>query len=880
MNYPVWDLTTYGGGFLIALVAVVHVLVSHFAVGGGLFLVTLEKKAYRENHPALLSYVKTHSKFFLLVTMVFGGITGVGIWWTIALLNPAATSSLIHTFVFGWAAEWVFFVGEIVALFIYYYTFGRMDRKNHLIIGWIYFICAWMSLFLINGIIDFMLTPGAWTQNHNFWSGFFNPTFWPSLLFRTGISLALCGVFGFVTAAFQKNEKLRQSLMRTCAAWAALPFGLMLTGGWWYIQALPDAQRTMIFEKSPEIGAYLQTLGWAMPILLVVSALMALRMPQSLQKYLSFVVVAIALIYFGAFEFVRESGRRPFVIYDLMYANQVYVDDVPKIQQAGYLATAKWTKHKELTDANQLEVGKELFRFQCSACHSVGGTLNNIQPLVKKYDNSFGMDAKLNGLGKLNNYMPHFFGTPQERFALASYIVSEINGIDITIPANPVVEAKEIPVEIPPFDKDKNEYVLLAWNKLGMHYVFDSEPYWALRPPANDLFAQLVKRGDSPEIITEGVEIRYEADQEFEHPQHQVRFWEFADDLFGAELLPGIGLSGNGLSGSMHVEEEHRAFSAKQIPVVPYADNDRFNPYPLFKIIAVDKATGKVLAQTKTVAATSTEMGCKNCHGGGWRVDGIAGFTEDTSLDVLATHDKNSGTNLVERARNGEPLRCQSCHADPVVGSAGDPELLNFSAAIHGWHANFLTDRDGMEACVACHPSRPDGLSQCFRSHHAMFMDCTNCHGTMEDHSLSLLKKELEAGKKGAARLMAQLQPRNIETLDQINARTPRVNLPDCLTCHVDFQMGSSVDAFNTWTTGSDELYRNRHDQMGAMMCAACHSSPHVVYPATFNKLGSQRDSIQPLQYQGNDRPIGNDCTVCHTVQPEFEGHHPNSLRL
>lgn len=44
MNYPVWELTTYGGGFLIALIAVVHVLVSHFAVGGGAFLVLLEKK--------------------------------------------------------------------------------------------------------------------------------------------------------------------------------------------------------------------------------------------------------------------------------------------------------------------------------------------------------------------------------------------------------------------------------------------------------------------------------------------------------------------------------------------------------------------------------------------------------------------------------------------------------------------------------------------------------------------------------------------------------------------------------------------------------------------------------------------------------------------
>ncbi|MCK4501877.1 MAG: hypothetical protein KAU22_02515, partial [Desulfuromonadales bacterium] len=170
--------------------------------------------------------------------------------------------------------------------------------------------------------------------------------------------------------------------------------------------------------------------------------------------------------------------------------------------------------------------------------------------------------------------------------------------------------------------------------------------------------------------------------------------------------------------------------------------------------------------------------------------------------------------------------------------------------------------------------------TQCFRSHHSEFMDCTNCHGTMEDHSLSLLKKELEAGKKGAARLMENLQARMVDSIDEINPRTPWINEPDCLNCHEEFEMGSTTEAFNTWTEGSGELFRNRHDQMEAMMCAACHSSPHAVYPATLNKLGTNRDSIQPLQYQGNDRPIGNDCTVCHTVQPEFEAHHPNSLRL
>ena len=423
MNYPVWELTTFGGGFLIALVAVVHVLVAHFAVGGGLFLVTLEKKAYREENPQILEYVKKHSKFFLLLTMVFGGMTGVGIWWTIALLNPAATSSLIHIFVFGWAAEWVFFLVEIIALFIYFYTFGRMSRKDHLRIGWLYFIAAWMSLFFINGIIGFMLTPGGWIENRNFWSGFFNPTFWPSLVFRTGLSLVLCGVFGFVTAAFLKEEELRYNIMRTCARWVAVPFVLMLLGGVWYMYALPAEPRAMIMGKSPEMGLYLKTLLWFIPLLFIASMVMTLRLPHNFQKGFCFVVVAIAFIYFGAFEFIREGSRRPYIIYDYMYSNQVYVDDAEKLDEVGFLATAKWTEQTEITDENLIDGGRDLFKYQCSACHSVGGMLNDIKPLVKKYDSVFGMDAKLNGLNRFNDYMPHFMGTRSERWALANYIV-------------------------------------------------------------------------------------------------------------------------------------------------------------------------------------------------------------------------------------------------------------------------------------------------------------------------------------------------------------------------------------------------------------------------------------------------------------------------
>ena len=153
MNYPVWYLPTIGGGSLIALIAVTHVYVSHFAVGGGLYLVFAERKGLREKNRGVLDFTRSHAKFFLLMTVVFGAVSGVGIWFIISLVNPDATSLLIHTFVFAWATEWVLFLVEAVAIFVYFYTFRTMDPRTHQTIGWIYAGAAWLSLFLVNGVV-------------------------------------------------------------------------------------------------------------------------------------------------------------------------------------------------------------------------------------------------------------------------------------------------------------------------------------------------------------------------------------------------------------------------------------------------------------------------------------------------------------------------------------------------------------------------------------------------------------------------------------------------------------------------------------------------------------------------------------------------------
>lgn len=876
MNFPVWELHWAGGGLLIALISIFHVYIAHFAVGGGLFLVLTELLAYRRNSPEILAYAKRHTKFFLLVTMVLGGITGVGIWFIISLVAPAATSSLIHTFVFGWAIEWVFFLAEIVSLFIYYYTFGRMGRRNHLIMGWLYFFFGWMSLFMINGIIGFMLTPGDWPVTRGFWDGFFNPTFWPALVFRTCIALMFAGLYGFVTATWEKDAPTREAMVRYCALWLLLPFGVLLLSGWWYLQVLPEGPRAMILGANPEIVPFLNGFIQISAVLFAGGLIMAVRMPAAVKRPMAVTLLVIGLMYMGCFEWMREAGRRPYLVYGHMYSNAILAGTEEAISAQGFLATSGWNRNQEVTAENALDAGREIFRGQCAACHSIGGPLNDIKPLTATFDR-FAMESMIRGMGKVHAYMPRFAGTPLERGALASYIVEGLHGrkpATAEAPARP-----ETAIEIPAFDAENDEYVLLAWCTLGEKCISDSDAHLSFLPPGSTLAAQLVRRDPRPEIVTQGVKISFIPPAGFENPSKHVEFWKYAPSLVGKELPENVSAKGLGLSGEMTLNEKNLTFVADGIPVLPYTDDGGVDPYPVFTIEARDASSGELLATTRVVAPVSTEIGCRNCHGGAWRKDETMGISALTASDVLARHDRRHKTGLLAQAEAGKPVLCQSCHPDPLLNAAGRPELLNLPAAIHGFHANYMNDMEDAQACHACHPTGPDSYTRCARGVHAEAgLTCVNCHGTMEDHALSLLKAEKEAGKAKADRLMRHVKPRLVATVDEIAPRQPWKDEPDCLTCHVGFEAPQGDSAFNQWVRGPEGLYRTRSDDAG-LMCEACHGPTHAEYPAV-NPFHPDLDAIQPLQYQGAPGPIGSggNCAVCHTEEMLDEYHHPNIL--
>ena len=429
MNYPIWELPA--PGLLIAAVAIVHVFISHFAVGGGLFLVLAEKKARAEGDDAFLGFVRSLSRAFVLVTLVLGALTGVGIWFTIALVQPQATSALVTAFVWGWAIEWTFFAVEIAAAMVYYYGWDRLDARTHVRVGWIYFASAWASLAVISGILSFMATSGAWPLTHRFADGFFNPTYWPTVAVRTALAAGLAGLYALFAAAFVDDGDLKARVARwSVTRWVVPAAVLIPVTLLWYLSAAveagvgvaetlgaagtaPGALMTAVFSSvaggHPIVRhAAAVTVVGAVLLVLGALALAALR-ARTYGPLEAALLMLLGFVSMGSSEWVREGLRKPWVIDRYMFVNSVRlpasagavaIEDpfaVDALDARGVLATARFASVPEgyepdtpgfgaLDPATRAAIeaaaGRELFRLQCRACHTETGHLG-IRSLVE-----------------------------------------------------------------------------------------------------------------------------------------------------------------------------------------------------------------------------------------------------------------------------------------------------------------------------------------------------------------------------------------------------------------------------------------------------------------------------------------------------------------
>lgn len=420
MNYPVWELPALGGGLLIAIVAIIHVYIAQFAVGGGFYLTVAEWQARRARDHRALAYLRAHSRIFLLVTLVLGAVTGVGIWFTIGLVSPAGTAFLIRNFVWFWAIEWTFFLVEIAAALLYYYGWDRMTPRTHVLTGAVYAAAAWLSLAAISGIVSFMLTPGRWPETGKILDAFFNPGYVPSVIARTAASLALAGLWGLLTAPLSRDEAVRVRMVRFASYWLMPAFFALPLASLWFLAVAPAPARALALGGAAPVSLmFFFTLAVSV-LVFFYARFGAFARPQHVTPTAAALVLVLGLIATGGAEWVREGIRKPYLVYGVLYSNGLYANEIPALQGQSILAHARWSLVKSAEDADPVTAGREVFRVQCMSCHTLDG-YNAIRPLVAGWNREL-LDTNIQHLDRLKGFMPPFVGTDAERRALVAYL--------------------------------------------------------------------------------------------------------------------------------------------------------------------------------------------------------------------------------------------------------------------------------------------------------------------------------------------------------------------------------------------------------------------------------------------------------------------------
>jgi|WetSurMetagenome_2_1015567.scaffolds.fasta_scaffold52662_1 hypothetical protein len=368
-------------------------------------------------------------------------------------------------------------------------------------------------------------------------------------------------------------------------------------------------------------------------------------------------------------------------------------------------------------------------------------------------------------------------------------------------------------------------YVVLAWNDLGMHCLNPTYDQLVILPPYNTIWAQVIQRGNPPQIVTTGITVDYSIINNTDSygKLSYGQFWDNVVALFGAGAagLPhnyGLNLAfpniHHTLTGTMEMVDDH--FQVNGIPVVPLEDGATTkNPFQVAQI-TVKNSSGTTLVTSRATVPTSDEINCARCHAPG-------GTITEVFNDIATVHDRDRGTAFMASIAGGAPILCAKCHGSPALGGTpGDRGSagMYLSEAIHTFHADKTAPGGAAVACYDCHPG---AATSCNRSlaHTTSDGNCIACHGTMASMSASITA----------------------------NTRVPWVNEPACVNCH------TNVGEVSTGST----LYRDATGH-GGVYCAACHQSPHAMIPT---RVAS--DGYQALQYQEQDVSIG-DCRNCHNT--------------
>jgi cytochrome bd ubiquinol oxidase subunit I len=412
-HYPVNDFGPLMKGMVIGGVGIVHVFVAQFAIGGGMLLWYFERLAQRGKERDARAFIDGYFQVLVLVSFVLGALTGVAIWFTTIQVGARTIGLMLDEFHWLWATEWVCFSVEVVAGYAFVRCGHRLGDRARMRLLALYAIAAWLSLFFINGILSWQLTPGSTPGTGRIWAGFFNASFWPSLLYRTCVAMALAALAAcIVINTLDLDRERRGALIRRASRFAA-PIALMPLLALWYFAVLPADSRSWLLGGSMPMMMFVGIAALA-SVLVGGYAIVALIVKRVyINGATATLLLALAFGATAAGEFVREGARKPYTVRGALYSTSIAPDEVAVLRTTGATADDPYP----LRDAaryptEQLRRGAKVERALCDACHTMTGA-NALVELTRSWTDD---QLRLN-IAKLQHtksFMPPFAGNADD----------------------------------------------------------------------------------------------------------------------------------------------------------------------------------------------------------------------------------------------------------------------------------------------------------------------------------------------------------------------------------------------------------------------------------------------------------------------------------
>jgi cytochrome bd-type quinol oxidase subunit 1 len=416
--YPVNDFGPLMKGMVIGGIGIVHVFLAQFAIGGGMLLCYFERLAQRRREQDARAFVDSYFQILVLVSFVLGALTGVAMWFTTIQVGARTIGLMVDQFHWLWAAEWVCFSVEVCAGYAFLRVGKQLGDRARLRLLLLYAAAAWASLFWIDGILSWQLTPGS---GAGVWAGFFNPSFWPSLLYRTCVAMALAALAACVVVNTLEMERARRAALIRRAARFAAPIAVMPVLALWYLAVIPADSRSWLLGGSIAMTMFVGIAAGASVLIAgyLVVGLIVKRL--YINGATATLLLALAFGATAAGEFVREGARKPYTIRGVLYSNSIRPAEVAHLREVGAVTEDPFPLRDEARyPTPQLVRGAKVERALCDACHTMRGG-NALVELSRTWTDDQ-MRLNIAKLQRTKGFMPPFAGNADDVEALVQLI--------------------------------------------------------------------------------------------------------------------------------------------------------------------------------------------------------------------------------------------------------------------------------------------------------------------------------------------------------------------------------------------------------------------------------------------------------------------------